>query len=40
MAKYSYHAVFTPDSGGYSVTFPDWEGAACGDTPEDAVMMA
>ena len=40
MAKYSYPAVFTPDSGGYSVTFPDWEGATCGDSPEDAVMMA
>ncbi len=42
MAKYTYPAVFTPESdGGYSVTFPDIKGCyTCGDNLEDAIEMA
>lgn len=41
MAKYVYPAIFTPEDGSYSVTFPDLEGCyTCGDTLEDAMYMA
>ena len=41
MAKYCFPAVFTPDDGGYSVTFPDLEGCyTCGDTLMEALEMA
>ena len=42
--KYIYPAVFeevsAKEGGGYSVTFPDWDGATAGQTMEDAVRMA
>lgn len=50
MAKYVYPAVFTEEKrcsnckGGYTVTFPDWEGficaATCGSSLEEAKYMA
>ena len=41
MAKYVFPAIFTPDDGGYSVSFPDVEGVyTCGDTLEEAYEMA
>ena len=41
MAKYCYPAVFTPDDGGYSVSFPDLEGCyTCGDDLPEAMAMA
>lgn len=41
MSKYIYPAVFTPESGGYTVLFPDFD--ACftdGNTLEEAARMA
>jgi antitoxin HicB len=41
MAKYIFPAVFMSEDNGYSVDFPDLEGAAtCGDSLEDAIEMA
>lgn len=40
MAKYLYPAVFTPDGGQYTVTFPDWDGATYGNNVNHAFMMA
>ena len=41
MAKYVYPAIFTPESEGYSVSFPDIDGCyTCGDNLADAVYMA
>lgn len=38
---YVFPALFTPDDGGYAVSFPDLEGAAtCGDTLPEALAMA
>jgi len=38
---YVYEGLLIPeDDGGYSVLFPDWGSATCGDTLEDAVHMA
>lgn len=39
--KYAYPAIFTPDNGGFSVSFPDLEGCyTCGDDIKDAMYMA
>lgn len=39
--RYVYPALLQPDDGGYSVTFPDVEGAiTCGDNLSDALEMA
>lgn len=42
MAKYVYPAIFTSeDSGGYSVSFPDFESCyTCGDDMAEALAMA
>lgn len=40
MAKYVYPAIFTPEDGGFVVTFPDWLGATQGDDAADAINMA
>ncbi|MED4619163.1 type II toxin-antitoxin system HicB family antitoxin [Priestia megaterium] len=41
MPVYSFYAVFEPDEGGYSVSFPDLEGClTCGDDMEEALEMA
>lgn len=41
MAKYVMPAVFTKESGGYSVNFPDVEGCyTCGDSLVEAIEMA
>lgn len=40
MARYVYPAIFTPEDGGYVVTFPDWGGATQGDDVADAIDMA
>ena len=41
MAKYVYPAVFSPEDGGYSVSFPDLDGCyTCGDDLVDAMYMA
>lgn len=41
MAKYVYPAVFTPEEGRYSISFPDLDGCyTCGDDLQDAIMMA
>lgn len=41
MAKYVYPAVFTPEDGGYIVTFPDFESCYTeGDSLEEAMKMA
>ncbi|MCC8167860.1 MAG: type II toxin-antitoxin system HicB family antitoxin [Clostridiales bacterium] len=42
MAKYTYPAVFTPETnGGYSVSFPDIEGCyTCGDNLGESIEMA
>lgn len=41
MAKYVYPAVFTDEGDGFSVEFPDFEGAStCGDTLEESMEMA
>ncbi len=41
MAKYVYPAVFTPEEGGYTVNFPDFESCYTdGDNLEDALEMA
>ena len=41
MAKYVYPAVFTPEEGGYTVAFPDFESCYTeGDTLEEAMAMA
>ena len=41
MAKYVYPAVFSPEDGGYSVSFPDLDGCyTCGDDLADAMYMA
>ncbi len=41
MAKYIYPAVFTPEDGGYSVNFPDFESCYTeGNTLEEAMEMA
>ncbi len=38
---YVYPAVFEPDDGGYSVSFPDVKGCAtCADSMSDALLMA
>lgn len=39
--KYTYYAEFTAEDKGYSISFPDLDGAfSCGDDWEDAVYMA
>ena len=42
--KYIYPAIFeevsAEEGGGYSVTFPEWDGATSGKTMEEAVRMA
>lgn len=39
--KYVYPAIFTKEEKGYSIAFPDIEGAnTCGDDLEDALEMA
>ena len=39
--KYAYVAVFTPEDGGFNVSFPDLQGCyTCGDDMSDAVTMA
>jgi predicted RNase H-like HicB family nuclease len=41
MAKYTYPAIFEKDeTGGYVITFPDWEGATQGETITEAMEMA
>ncbi len=41
MSKYCFPAVFSPDDGGYSVSFPDIAGCfTCGETLAEAVEMA
>lgn len=41
MAKYAYPAIFTQESEGFSVTFPDIEGCfTCGATLPEAIEMA
>lgn len=41
MAKYIYPAVFTPEDGGYSVNFPDFESCyTSADTLEEGLEMA
>lgn len=41
MAKYVYPAVFTPEDGGYTVNFPDFESCYTeGDSLEEAMKMA
>lgn len=41
MAKYVYPAVFTPEDGGYTVNFPDFESCYTeGDTLEQAMLLA
>lgn len=41
MASYIYPAVFTEEENGYSVNFPDLEGAyTCGDSLNEALAMA
>lgn len=38
---YIFPAIFTPDSGGFSVEFPDLPGCfTCGDDEKDAIYMA
>ena len=39
--KYVYPAVFTPEDGGYAVSFPDLPGChTCGDSLAEAIEMA
>ncbi|WP_130838711.1 type II toxin-antitoxin system HicB family antitoxin [Lachnoclostridium sp. Marseille-P6806] len=41
MAKYIYPAVFTEEENGFSVNFPDLDGAyTCGETLSEALAMA
>ncbi|MCM3639717.1 type II toxin-antitoxin system HicB family antitoxin [Priestia aryabhattai] len=41
MPVYSFYAVFEPDEGGYSVSFPDLEGClTCGDDMDESLEMA
>lgn len=41
MAKYIYPAVFTPEDGGYSINFPDFESCyTSADTLEEGLHMA
>ena len=41
MAKYCFPAIFTPEDGGYAVSFPDLEGCVtCADTLPEALYMA
>lgn len=41
MAKYLYYALFEPDEGQYSVSFPDLPGClTCGDNMSEALYMA
>ncbi|HBT80268.1 MAG: type II toxin-antitoxin system HicB family antitoxin [Selenomonas sp.] len=40
MSRYVFPAVFTPEDGGYVVTFPDWGGATQGEDIADALDMA
>lgn len=41
MAKYVYPAVFTPEGGGYTVNFPDFESCYTdGETLEEAMVNA
>ena len=36
-----YYAIFEPDDGGFSISFPDLKGAlTCGDTMDEALFMA
>jgi predicted RNase H-like HicB family nuclease len=36
----TYEAIFTPEDGQYSIVFPDFEGATCGNDYKDAIEMA
>lgn len=41
MAKYVYPAVFTPETNGYSINFPDFESCyTSAETLEDGMVMA
>lgn len=41
MAKYAYPAVFTPEDGGYSISFPDFESCyTSAPTVEEGIDMA